>query len=161
MRNVFVLLVLMLSLSVNGQDSAEMEVQKTVERFFEGFHKQDSLIMKETIGKDPVVQTIGRNKEGETVVKTERIERVLKSIVSIPDSVAFQEKLTAFHIKIDGAMANAWTPYEFWVNDAFHHCGVIPFNYLTTARAGKSFILLIPGEERDAICKTRLLFGCY
>ncbi|UWX56421.1 hypothetical protein NYZ99_09635 [Maribacter litopenaei] len=32
-----------------------------------------------------------------------------------------------YSIQIDGAMANAWTPYEFRINDNFSHCGVNSF----------------------------------
>lgn len=33
------------------------------------------------------------------------------------------EKLLYFDINIDGNLASAWTPYEFYVNGSFSHCG--------------------------------------
>jgi hypothetical protein len=120
-----VLLFSFVGLSAQGPD--ETAVQKTIEAFFEGFHKQDSMLIKKTISDGIIAQTIGNNKEGVSAIRTENFGKFLKSIVSIPDSVHFQEKLMSFNIQVDGAMANAWTPYEFWLNDSFHHCGVNSF----------------------------------
>jgi len=33
------------------------------------------------------------------------------------------EKLLYFDINIDGNLASVWTPYEFYVNGSFSHCG--------------------------------------
>ncbi len=62
--------------------------------------------------------------------KDEECSGFLKSIVSIPDSIKFEEKLTSFSIQIDRTMANAWVGYEFWVNDQFSHCGIDSFQLI-------------------------------
>lgn len=102
-------------------------VKKTIERFFDGFHKQDSLIMKEVVGENVLLQTTGRNKEGKTLFRTDNIEKLYSSIVSIPDSIEFNEKLTSWSIQVDRTMANAWVGYEFWYNGKFSHCGINSF----------------------------------
>ncbi|MEM7379908.1 MAG: nuclear transport factor 2 family protein [Bacteroidota bacterium] len=146
MKNIILLAIIITSLNVTAQ-SEEMAVQKTIETFFDGFHKQDSTIMKQTVTEDPILQTIGKNKEGETLVRTDKFDKLIKSIVSIPDSVQFQEKLLSFNIQIDGAMANAWTPYEFWLNDKFHHCGVNSFQLFNDG-SGWKIIYLIDTRRR-------------
>ncbi|MEO2052837.1 MAG: nuclear transport factor 2 family protein [Allomuricauda sp.] len=108
-------------------DSEEQQIKKVVETFFEGFHKQDSTIIKSTVADNVVLQTTGRNAEGKTQFRNEEFSQFLKSIVSIPDSVKFQEKLTSFSIQVDRTMANAWVGYEFWLNDKFSHCGINSF----------------------------------
>ena len=148
MKYVYLTLVFLFVLNLNAQESAEIEVQKTVERFFEGFHKQDSTMMKETVGNNPILQTVGRNKDGKAMVRTETFDRLIQSITSIPDSVNFQEKLKSFNIQIDGDMANAWTPYEFWLNDAFHHCGVNSFQLFNDGGTWK-IIYLIDTRRRE------------
>lgn len=121
-------LIFLLFISVSfAQETEELKVQKTIEAFFKGFHKQDSLLIKQTTIEDVIAQTVGTKKDGSTAIRTEDFGKFLKSIVSIPDSIHFQEKLLSFNIQVDGAMANAWTPYEFWYNDAFSHCGVNSF----------------------------------
>ncbi|MEO6346895.1 MAG: nuclear transport factor 2 family protein [Aquaticitalea sp.] len=110
-----------------SQTIDEKDVNNTIAGFFEGFHQRDSLIMKEAVSKDIILQTIGKNKEGKTTLETEDFNLFLKSIVSIPKDQKFEEKLLSFHIQIDGNMANVWAPYEFWLNGKFSHCGVDSF----------------------------------
>jgi hypothetical protein len=42
--------------------------------------------------------------------------------------------------KVDGSMAHAWTPYEFYVNGKLSHKGVNAFTLLEKITVGKSFI---------------------
>lgn len=125
------LLFFCLTFTISAQEASDEEaIKKTVDTFFEGFHARDSVIMKSVFYEEPVVQTIGRTKEGETKLVTEELEKVLKGIVSIPLETNFKEVLHDYEIKIDGNLANAWTPYSFYLNDAFSHCGVNNFQLL-------------------------------
>ena len=122
-----ILLGLFTFISVNAQMDEKMLVQKTVEGFFEAFHKQDSIAMKSFMANNVVLQTTGRNKQGKTQFRTTPIEKLYESIVSIPDSIQFEEKLTSWSIQVDRTMANAWVGYEFWLNGKFSHCGINSF----------------------------------
>ena len=110
-----------------SNEEVENQVKQVIETFFDGFHKQDSTIIKSTVADQIVLQTTGRNPEGKTLFRTEEFSKFLKSIVSIPDSIKFQEKLTSFSIQVDRTMANAWVGYEFWLNGEFSHCGINSF----------------------------------
>ncbi len=127
MKKIYGLMCLLIALNTYSQKPEDDKVKATIEHFFEGFHKQDSTLMIKTLSRDVILQTIGRNKKGESRIKAEQFDDLIRSIISIPDSVQFQEKLLSFNIQIDGAMANAWVPYEFWLNNSFHHCGVNSF----------------------------------
>ncbi|PCJ94207.1 MAG: 3-methyl-2-oxobutanoate hydroxymethyltransferase [Flavobacteriaceae bacterium] len=125
MKNYFFLFLVFFAFVINAQDSEELEVQKTVEAFFEGFHKQDATIMSSFIAGEGVkLQSVWKDKEGKHHLRTEEFEKLVASIVSIPDSIVFTEKLFDFKIQVDGLMANVWVPYEFWYNNEFSHCGV-------------------------------------
>lgn len=113
--------------TLKAQDSDKEAVKKVVEGFFEAFHQQDSIGMKSYVGNDVLLQTTGRNKEGKTLFRSQPIEKLYESIVGIPDSVQFEEKLTSWSIQVDRTMANAWVGYEFWLNGAFSHCGINSF----------------------------------
>ena len=125
-----------------AQSESEKEVKQTIERFFEGFHKQDSTIIKSTIYKKIIMQSIGKNREGVEKIKTEDFSQFLKAIVSIPEDKKFEEKLLNFSIKIDGSMANAWTEYEFWFDGQFSHCGVNSFQLIKADNKWKIFYLV-------------------
>ena len=128
MRNkITILLLFSMTLTASAQMDEKTLVQKTIEGFFEAFHKKDSIAMKSFVAEDVVLQTTGRNKEGKTLFQTTPIGKLYESIVSIPDSIQFQERLTSWSIQVDRTMANAWVGYEFWLNDNFSHCGINSF----------------------------------
>ncbi|MFT5243302.1 MAG: hypothetical protein ACI8QQ_001232, partial [Psychroserpens sp.] len=74
--------------------------------------------------KDVKMQSIGGNREGETVLNTSEFSTFLNSIVSIPKEKIFREEILNYKIQVDGNMAHVWTPYKFWFDGNFSHCGV-------------------------------------
>jgi hypothetical protein len=120
-------MIFLFSVICNAQDTDKDAVKKVVEGFFKAFHQQDSVAMKQFMGANVLLQTTGRNKEGKTQFRSQPIEKLYESIVSIPDSVSFEEKLTSWNIQVDRTMANAWVGYEFWYNNTFSHCGINSF----------------------------------
>lgn len=148
MNYYITLLFLVFFGSVSAQTVAETEVKQTITTFFEGFHKQDSTIIKRVVFKDIVLQSIGNNKEGILQLKTQDFSEFLKAIVSIPKDQKFEEKLLSYHIQIDGSMAHVWTPYEFWFNGVFSHCGVNSFQLIKENDQWKIFYL-VDTRRRD------------
>ena len=125
----FVLLAAFVVPSSSAQESVEKKaVQDAVDNFFKAFHAQDSVSLKEAVTPEIVMQTIGRNREGEIVLRSQEFSGFIQQITQIPDSVKFEERLKSYSVQIDGPMANAWTEYEFWVNGNFSHCGVNSFH---------------------------------
>ncbi len=140
---LFLIVLLGITLTfTNAQDSEKDAVKQTIEGFFEAFHKQDSVAMKGFVADGVLLQTTGRNKEGKTQFRSQEIERLYESIVSIPDSITFQEKLTSWNIQVDRTMANAWVGYEFWLNGNFSHCGINSFQLINFDGAWKIVYLI-------------------
>lgn len=127
MKNALIVITLLIFINGFAQDSDKEAVKQVVKDFFVAFHKQDSVAMKSFMGDGVMLQTTGRNKEGKTMFRSTPIEKLYESIVSIPDSVTFEEKLTSWSIQVDRTMANAWVGYEFWYNGNFSHCGINSF----------------------------------
>jgi hypothetical protein len=73
------------------------------------------------------MQTIGRGASGSDSVLTVPFGNFLRSIASIPDTVQIEEKLKSISVRVDGNLAQAWTPYEFRVDGKMSHCGVNAF----------------------------------
>ncbi|MFD2518482.1 nuclear transport factor 2 family protein [Salinimicrobium flavum] len=148
------MILLCLTISVSAQEISEDEkVKKTIETFFQGFHARDSVVMKSVFHEDPIVQTIGRTKEGEVKLVNEELGKVLKGIVAIPLETEFKEVLHNYEIKIDGEMAHAWTPYSFYMNGNFSHCGVNSFQLLKVKEEWK-IIFLIDTRRKEG-CEGR------
>lgn len=145
---VFLFLILVSYSSFGQQVTEEAKIQQTIETFFEGFHARDSVMMKTTLDERVVVQTIGKAKSGELQLHHEKISEVLKGIVSIPSEMTYKEVLHGYEIKIDGAMANVWTPYSFFLNGKFSHCGVNSFQLFQKEGSWK-IIYLIDTRRRE------------
>lgn len=102
------------------------EVQKTIETFFEGFHARDTIKLQSLCSNKIILQSIQENANG-AKLSDESISEFYKSIASIPANFDFQEKILSYHIQVDGAMAHAWAPYEFYMNGKLSHSGVNAF----------------------------------
>jgi len=148
MERVIIFLVLLVSTTITAQDSEEIQVKQAIDTFFEGFHKGDTVLMKSVMyGKFPT-QTTYKNKEGKNVLVTEESSKLIQAIANRPADQKWEERLLDYSIQVDGTMANAWTPYEFWFNDTFSHCGVNSFQLFNDDGNWK-IIYLIDTRRRE------------
>ena len=150
MKHIILFIAILTTTVSFSQTSESDQVKPTIERFFEGFHKQDSTMILETVHKDIKMQSIGKDKEGTAVLSTSEFKKFLGSIVSIPKDKMFKEELLDFKIQVDGDMAHVWTPYNFWFDGNFSHCGVNSFQLFKDDNQWK-IIYLIDTRRRD--CK--------
>ena len=134
---------------LQAQNEDEKAVQKTIEDFFIGFHNQDATQIKNTVICDVILQRVSSESTGNTLVKNEKVETFLKSITSIPKTTLFNEKIISYHIQIDGNMANAWTTYEFWLNNSFSHFGVNSFQLIKFEKKWKIIYVIDTRRKND------------
>lgn len=123
MRKIVVLIVLFFSANSQAQNQ---EIQKVVDTFFEAFHAKDTLKLQALCEDTMILQSISENAKG-TKLSNEKPQVFFKSIASIPAELKFQEKIMSYSIQVDGVMAHAWTPYEFYMNGKLSHKGVNAF----------------------------------
>ena len=148
MKQLLILGCLFISLGLIGQSEEETEIKNPINSFFSSFHAQDSVGMASVVSKNVVLQTIGANKQRQQVLRQENFNDLIHAITSIPDSIKFEEKLLDYSIQVDGPMANVWTPYEFWLNNTFSHCGVNSFQLFKQEGQWK-IIYLIDTRRRE------------
>jgi Putative lumazine-binding len=127
-KNIIFLFVLFSILNIKAQ-TAEDSVKMTINHFFEGMKKSDTTLIKSTMMESIVFQTITKNKEGETIVRTENVTAFLTSIATPRKEVA-DERITFETIKIDANLASVWTPYKFYMGEKFSHCGANSFQLI-------------------------------
>lgn len=145
-------IAVVLSTVVNAQEKQEEKaIKQTIETFFEGLHKGDSAIVNSVLNKELKLQTTFTNKQGEKQLKTETKEQLLTNIASKKPEHTYLEKLLSWDIKIDGNLASVWTPYEFYFNDNFSHCGANSFQLFNNN--GKWEIIYLVDMRRRGSCK--------
>jgi len=149
---VYIALLFLFTATIGlAQDNPEKNVETAIEEFFQAFHAQDATKLREKASSDIRMQTIGKSSEGHDSVVNVPYERFVNAIVSIPDSVQFQERLLSISVKVDGSLAQAWTPYEFWINGNLSHCGVNSFQLIKEQEEWK--ILYIIDTRRKEGCQ--------
>jgi len=122
------LIIFILSSIANAQNNTEqIAIKKTIETFFNGLHSGDSTIVNSTLHPTIKIQTTFTNKDGIKTLITDSKEKLLIEINNKKPEHIYLEKLLSFDIKIDGNLASVWTPYEFYFNGKFSHCGANSF----------------------------------
>lgn len=140
-------MICLLFVNLSAQETEKAAVQKTIATFFEGFHQQDSTLIKQMVSDDIVMQRISIDSLGNASVRTQDFAEFLKAILSIPPNAQFEETIKSYSIQVDGPMANAWTPYEFRRNGEFSHCGVNSFQLFKDGEDWKIIYIIDTGRK--------------
>jgi len=147
MKHVFGFMLFLSIFSLSAQESEKDDIQRTIETFFEGFHQQDSMKIKQTVSDEIVMRRISIDSAGKTFVRQQDFSDFLNRIVSIPKTTQFREIIKSYSIRVDGPMAQAWTPYEFRVNGEFDHCGTNSFQLFKENRDWKIIYIIDTGRK--------------
>ena len=151
MTRIIAILVVLLTTSIQAQNEIT-KVKLAVDTFFEGFHKGDTLLMKSVMADKVIMQTAYKDKEGKDILVTDNPGKLTQAIANRPAGQKWDERLLDYMIQVDGNMANVWTPYEFWFNEEFHHCGVNSFQLFKDGKQWK--IIYLIDTRRITDCKT-------
>lgn len=131
MKVLAVFLILMSSFS-QAQTSEETLIKTAVNSLFEGMRTSDSIKINQVFSKTAILQTIKKNGE----VKNENVKAFIANISKVQKG-ALDERITFSNILIDGSLASVWTPYEFYYQGKFSHCGVNSFQLVKTDNVWK------------------------
>ena len=153
------LIALILSLTISAQNNSKKqptktssnEIKQVIETFFKGLHKGDSTLLKSTLHREIKIQTSAKNKKGENILRNQTKKSLLEAIASKKPEDVYLEKLLSYTIKIDGNLASVWTPYEFYFNGKFSHCGANSFQLFNNN--GTWEIIYLVDMRRRGNCK--------
>ena len=134
MRYLLVILTFC-TLSAGAQNETDA-VKATVNRLFDGMRKGDSALLMQAFAPGAILQSVGRTREGATVVRTDSVAAFARQI-GTPHTEVYDERIEFGAIHIDGNMASVWTPYKFYLGDKFSHCGVNSFQLVKLNGAWK------------------------
>ena len=127
MKKIFVLAGFIVFTATYAQPQPAVDsVKATIDKMFRAMKSSDAQLLKACFADSAIMQTIQENKSGSTIVKNEKLVDFAKLIGTIPKDAA-DERITYDAVKVDGALAIAWTPYKFYYYGQFSHCGVNSF----------------------------------
>ncbi|MBI5858861.1 MAG: nuclear transport factor 2 family protein [Sphingobacteriales bacterium] len=126
MKYFFILLTAALCSLYMKAQTAEDSVKAVINKMFTGMKNADVDLLKSSFADSMILQTIARDKEGKVFVRNETaagfIDFISKEIPGNAD-----EQIIFDVVKVDGPLAIAWTPYNFYYKGQFSHCGVNSF----------------------------------
>ena len=126
MKPILITLTMLIFSLVVCAQSAEDSVKAAVNQLFEGMKNADASLVSASFSDSAILQTIGRGKEGQVIIRNEQVKS-FADFVSKQKKGAADERISFETIKIDGPLAVVWTPYKFYYEGKFSHCGVNSF----------------------------------
>lgn len=126
MKNLLTCLLLAVAAPVLAQPPAdEASVRAPITQLFAGMKASDSVTVLSVFMPGSTLQTV-ENKQGTVSVRDEVIANFARSVGKAPKG-SLDERITGTTIHVDGDLATAWTPYEFYYNGQRQHCGANAF----------------------------------
>lgn len=128
MKQFFILLtgITFFGISLNAQQTAEDSVKAAVNKLFDGMKNADADLLRQAFTDSAVLQTFARNSTGQIMIRNESVSGFAESISKLKPGAA-DERIVFETVKIDGPLASVWTPYNFYLDNKFSHCGVNSF----------------------------------
>ncbi|WP_240966098.1 nuclear transport factor 2 family protein [Pseudoflavitalea sp. G-6-1-2] len=111
--------------NLQAQQNAEEPVKATVNQLFEGMKAGDAAKVKAAFADSAILQTIV-SKDGKVSIRNITVQ-FFADFVGKQAAGAADEQIKFETIKIDDNLALVWTPYKFYYNGKFSHCGVNSF----------------------------------
>lgn len=92
-------------------------------------HSSDTFLVKQSLDPNCFLYSVMQKKDGTTMLQEDNAAKFLQQVATLKGQ-KLEEKILSYEIKIDGPLAIAWTPYSFFFNDTFSHCGVNVFTMI-------------------------------
>ena len=122
MKKIALLLSFQLCLFMANAQTAQDSVKAVINKLFTAMKSSDAASLKECFADSAILQTITRSGQ----IRNEAIATFVSQISKLPKDSA-DERITFETVKVDDALAIAWTPYQFYYAGKFSHCGVNSF----------------------------------
>ena len=127
MKKAFMLTsVILLLVHFSDAQTAVDSVKAVVNQLFAGMKNSDASMVQSAFADSAILQSVGKSKEGETMIENEKVEEFARLIGGLKKGAA-DEQIVFESIKIDGPLAMVWAPYKFYFESKFSHCGVDSF----------------------------------
>ncbi|MDB5200910.1 MAG: hypothetical protein JWQ27_319 [Ferruginibacter sp.] len=149
MKSILIVLTFAaLSLQAGAQTATD-SVKAVVNNLFTAMKNADGKLLASCFADSAILQTITKDKSGQVVIKNEPVQEFIEFVKN--ESIgAADERIVFETVKTDGALAIAWTPYQFYYKGQFSHCGVNSFQLVRTSTGWKIQYLI--DTRRKAGC---------
>lgn len=140
------LCLLVISKAFGQQHQQENEVKAVIKLFFEGMYKGDSTLIRKTLHPQIIFQGINKKVDS---LRQESVKEFLNAVATKPKTEVWDERITHYTVHVDDNLAIAWTPYQFYLNQTFSHCGVNSFQLVKTKDGWKIISIIDTRRKKD------------
>ncbi len=143
MKSTLLLFLLLISIGGFSQEALSTANGKIiVDIFMNGYRSGDTLKMKSVMHSNMTMQKAYLNKEQQNVLLYIKPSDFLKYAATDGQKREWEENLTEYIVNSDGNLAHVWTPYEFYLDGKFSHCGANSFTLVYTDESWKILNLI-------------------
>ena len=141
--------LLLLASIVSFHSLSAQHPREVIETFFEAFHQKDTTSLKNFFTIDAGLVSVQNSLSG-VRTKEESVADFIQAIGAIPADLSFEERLLDFNVVDASGMTLVLTPYEFYVNGSFSHCGT---NVFTLVKKESKWKILALYDTRNKSCE--------
>ncbi|MCU0388749.1 MAG: nuclear transport factor 2 family protein [Chitinophagaceae bacterium] len=151
MKNLFAAFIFFIGfpMLLHAQSNDEAEVKAVINSLFDAMRNADSAKVRAAFAPGAIMQTIKNNGTSPVEVLGDKPEAFIQSIGNQSKNV-LDEQITFSSFHSDGVLATVVTPYKFFYNGNFSHCGVNSFQ----------LVKFSDGWKIQYIIDTRKKTGC-
>lgn len=131
-RIIFLLVMSTITLCAHSQSEKQI-IREKVNLFFKALLTQDTVLYKTLV--EPEGQIWVSRQPGDSIRQLRSFTDDIRKLAD--PQKHFDERPLRFKISLQGNIAVAWVPYEFYLNGAFSHCGTDVFTFLKAADGWK------------------------
>lgn len=125
--------------------SGESDIRDLLTQFFVAMKAKNTQVIQDSFHSEAVMHTtLGTG--GYATLGHAKVADFLTRVGT--SQAVLDEEILSIEIRIDGNMAHAWTPYKFYVDGNFSHCGVNSFQLIKT-EMGWKIVYIIDTRRKE------------
>ena len=137
---VLLLLAALAPAPARAQAGEEAAVRAVVVRLFDAMRAGDGSVFAALFTEDARLQTAAVRRDGSVILDSTPVD-TFAAFVSQPHDFVADERIDAWHVRIDGPLAVVTVDYSFYMGERFSHCGIDAFQLFKSAEGWKIFQL--------------------
>lgn len=133
-----------------AQTNEHEAVKAVVNKMFAGMKAADSATISSCFAPGAHMETIARTRSGADTVRGNTVAQFAGAVAKAPPG-SLDERISFGSVLVDANMAQVWTPYAFYRDGQFSHCGVNSFQLVKLS--GEWKIVYIIDTRRKEACR--------
>ena len=129
----------------------ESQVRAVIAKMYQAMYKADTATLRTCFIPAAAFMTYSFDSRGNSRAKGETLADFIRG-VAIMGEDDMEERLTNWQCMIDDGIASVWSPYEFYFEGKFSHCGSNSFQLIRVQ--GEWKITMITDTRRKSQCLT-------